>query len=336
MSHRLRFARIAAVLAVAVVTPLMAHAPAYASIPITVKNLDGVPFSDRMVFNRIQTPVDSKEKTHDKAKLRVTYPGTTSTKISALTISGPWKLVSPPALPKTLGAGEYFDLTVQFTATSGRVSNGSLTIKSTASTNVVQLSGYWQSVSEQGQEPTMQEISAMMGWKTNVPADMVDAGRVRAFGDEILSPYWKRADSSKSIGVRQIAAEHHYTEGDPVGWFDKTTFTKHTLYTHDGYYAQSLLPPLLGSTSPANGSISTGSTIGFSIGNELSDDAKNDQLGDQKKGCTGKCGHHIRFFPVKDRAGAVMPNTYFMCDDYASVNYDYQDNVYLLTNVKPA
>jgi hypothetical protein len=44
----------------------------------------------------------------------------------------------------------------------------------------------------------------------------------------------------------------------------------------------------------------------------------------------------MRFWKVKDRSGAVVPNTYFMGMDYAGINYDYNDNVYLISNVQPA
>lgn len=32
----------------------------------------------------------------------------------------------------------------------------------------------------------------------------------------------------------------------------------------------------------------------------------------------------------------VIPNAYIMAMDYAGINYDYNDNVYLITNIKPA
>jgi hypothetical protein len=44
----------------------------------------------------------------------------------------------------------------------------------------------------------------------------------------------------------------------------------------------------------------------------------------------------MRFWTVKDRTGAVVPNTYLMGMDYTGINYDYNDNVYLISNVQPA
>ena len=50
----------------------------------------------------------------------------------------------------------------------------------------------------------------------------------------------------------------------------------------------------------------------------------------------GGYGHHIRFFPARDRSGNVIADTYLMGLDYQGINYDYQDVVYLISNVKPA
>ena len=50
------------------------------------------------------------------------------------------------------------------------------------------------------------------------------------------------------------------------------------------------------------------------------------------------CGHHVRFWPLKDRSGNVVPNAYLLAMDYSgnTINYDYNDNLYLVTNVKPS
>ena len=46
-------------------------------------------------------------------------------------------------------------------------------------------------------------------------------------------------------------------------------------------------------------------------------------------------------FPVRDHTGAIVPNTYFMCLDYSvgadavGENFDFQDMVFVVTNVKP-
>jgi len=87
--------------------------------------------------------------------------------------------------------------------------------------------------------------------------------------------------------------------------------------------------PAAGTFMPAAGTV-----FGFHITNEYSDDTLN-------KRKTGG-GHHIRFFPLRDHLGNLVPNNYIMTMDYSLVgptmtqNYDFQDNVYIVSNVKPA
>ncbi len=45
--------------------------------------------------------------------------------------------------------------------------------------------------------------------------------------------------------------------------------------------------------------------------------------------------HAVRVFPARDRVGQLIPHTYLVCFEEAS-NGDYQDYVFLLSNVKPA
>ena len=50
----------------------------------------------------------------------------------------------------------------------------------------------------------------------------------------------------------------------------------------------------------------------------------------------GGWGHHIRFYPLRDGNGNLVPNTYLLVIDYNGVNYDYNDNMYIISNIKPA
>ena len=68
---------------------------------------------------------------------------------------------------------------------------------------------------------------------------------------------------------------------------------------------------------------------------EWSDPTLNDGAKDVSNGCVAPCGHHVRFWPAKDRAGVVIPGAYVMGMDYSGINYDYQDNIYLVTNIQP-
>jgi glucose/arabinose dehydrogenase len=312
---------------------------------LTLQNLDGVPFDDRLVFNRIGTLANPPTNgVHDRATLRLRNTGTGPLTINGLPISGPWQLVSPPALPATIAAGASLDLTVRFIAETGRVSAGTLTIQSndaSAPSKVVQLAGYWQSLSENGQEPTLAEIIQIMGYQTAITSpgqSLNQDGFVRATGDEVLAPYWVRVDTSKPVSVRQLAAFHSCFNLATLQWFDKGSATRTGVVTMAGGDCQSLLQRKSdGSGNPAAGTFAPSGSFGLGVdGSEFSDPTLNNTGPDFSNGCPGPCGHHVRFWAVKDRNGNVVPNTWLMSMDYAGVNYDYNDNVYLISNMKPA
>jgi len=66
------------------------------------------------------------------------------------------------------------------------------------------------------------------------------------------------------------------------------------------------------------------------VDNEWSDPTKNVQ---EKSG--GGYGHHLRFFPVRTLSGLLIPDTYLLVMDYQGINYDYQDNIYIISNIRP-
>jgi hypothetical protein len=269
--------------------------------------------------------------------------GTNALTITSLPISGPWQLVTPPALPATVAAGGTLDLTLRFVADGGSVWNGTLTIQSNDPTNpstVVQLAGWWQSISEGGVEPSLTQLMQVFGYKTAITfpgQPLSQAGLIRNVGDEVLSPYWLRADTTKPVTVRQIAAYHGCTAGAGLFWHLRGSTALTGLFTSAKEDCQSLLPRLADLSGPATNTLAPGSAFGFTVdGLEWSDDTKNSTGADVSNGCAGPCGHHMRFWLVRDRSGAVVPNQYLMSMDYSGINYDYQDNVFLITNMRPA
>jgi hypothetical protein len=324
---------------------------------LSVQNLDGLPENGRMIFNRINV-LDPKvaNVVHDRGKLRLRNTGGQTLSIKSLSISGPWKIVGTP--PTSIAPGKSVDLTVQFTANkapaysynqTGYYDNphgggayfGSLTIKTNdpvRPTQTEQLAGWWQSQSEHNAEPSLQTIVNLVGnYQTNIATGhqptLPEPGGKRLYGEEVSSAYWTVADSTHSVSVRLLAAWHGQGKAVTLGWYGKGSFSSHTVFVASGAEGQSFLPHLQGQpTVPAAGSFSSGgATFGFKIDAEWTDDKRNPQTGG---------GHHIRFYPVRDRNGNRVANTYFMCSDYGSgggtQNFDFQDEVYLVTNVKPA
>src|SRR5207248_1102884 len=152
-------------------------------------------------------------------------------------------------------------------------------------------------------------------------------GKLSRDGDEVISPYWNRADTTLPVSVRQIDAFHTQGNTSTAFWFLKGASSATSLFTADGDEGQSFLPHVNVATvgvvgaNYAMNSFTPSNTFGFKIDGEWSDDTKNVQ---EQSG--GGYGHHVRFYVVKDRDGKIVANTYLMAMDYSGINYDYQDN----------
>ena len=340
-----------------------ASAPSNAEIE--VENRDGVPFPDRIAFSRIQNPEDGTRLTpngqccvpvnyvHDTATLRVKNTGSDPLEINGLSLTGPWQLVDQINLPTTVATGGQLDVQVRFVAqfagTQNGLHNGTLTVESNdadESQKSVELSGFWQSVSEGGQEPTLTDIAKVFGYKTKIVGSgqaINGSGRIQAVGDEVISPYWQRADATKSVTARQLAAYHSQGNTATLSWTNKGSTSSTAVLTHKGTDGQTVLPRKSDSQAIAQASFAPSATVfGFRIDAEYSDPTLNNRQVDYNNNCPlpapgelETCGHHVRFWPVRDQSGTVIPDTYLMTMDYAGVNYDYNDNVYLLENIKP-
>lgn len=309
---------------------------------IEIQNLDNVPYSDRLVFSRIgslSNPPDNG--VHDTVTLRTKNLGTSPLRITSVPITGPWELLNNVNLPTTITPGGQLDLRIRFKATSGNVHNGTLTINSNdadEANKVIQLSGFWQSVSEGNQEPSLNEILQVFGYQTKVtnPGQKLNQnGLVQAVGDEVLSAYWQRANLNQPVSVRQLAAYHTQGNTATIFWHTKGSNATKVVFTHTGVDGQTLLPRKRDLIQPAQGSFNPNGAFGFKIDQEWSDPTKNNQLIDQQKGSPGPSGHHVRFWVARDRQGKIVPNAWIVAMDYSGINYDYQDNVYLVSNIKP-
>jgi hypothetical protein len=334
----------------------------FLSATLKVENLDILPGFERLIFNRIQIPNSTKPNyVKDTGQIKLTNTGNQTLTVGSPTISGPFKLVG--SLPTTIAAGKTATVKVQFIAnkppaytynqTAGyNATNqagayiGSLKFKTNdpaQATYTEELAGWFQTHSENNEEPNLQVlINLIANYKTTIaPAKTVLLSEpdtaAKYYGEEVISGYWSAADASKPVGVRQLAAFH--TQGDdvPLNWYRKSDKVPNALYTTDGLAGQAFLPYKKGQKGVAAfGTFSPGTAVfGFKIQKEFSDDKLNTVRP------TGG-GHHVRFYPVRDHNGNKLANLYFMVLDYSQVgpgskqNYDFQDNVYLVSNVKPA
>ena len=162
--------------------------PAAASPTLAVENKDGVPFPDRLVFSRIRDvdPVVGNS-VHDQSTLIVRNTGAAPLVISSATLNtSDFTIVSGGTSggPVTVAPGGTASVTLKFvynnpTARRVLVRNGTLTLSTNDAahpTQVVRLSGLWQSYSEEGntgtsQEGNLNEIVRVLGYQIDVGPD---------------------------------------------------------------------------------------------------------------------------------------------------------------------
>jgi hypothetical protein len=324
---------------------------------IEIENLDGVPYNDWLSFNRIN---NSGLPTHRQVTLRIKNTAATPLVVSSITINGndaAWfRIPAGDAAGFTVAANSAHDVLVTFQAGPDGNQRGlrraTMSINSSdvnAPVTTVELAGYNMPNLGGDDEPTLQQIVDTFGYSTNIlnPNEGQslrgsNPGAYIAVGDEVLSGRWRRADTSKPVYVRQLVA----LAGDKSRASVVISGNSFRNYVSDW---QSFLPrkedtpydpgnpdniPPPG--GPAEMSFNNNGPFNITVGGYNSIHTENDYPpvdGDDRSDM-----HAIRFWPVRDRQGKLVPNTYLFGQDIvgSSVsNFDYQDNVYLITNVRP-
>ena len=334
--------------------------PQNASGTLAIENLDRIPYNDRLVFNRADCCTSLAF--HRQSTLRISNIGTTPLNVNSLAISGTdpsWFQITQAAnvSPFTIDAGSFRDVTIRFVrdqnftgptddpANPGLIQgprNAILTISSSDPSKpnqLVELSGYNSPLQGGGNEATLQEIADNFGYGTIFlnPGQSLrtngsyPAGSLVAVGDEVLSGFWLRANGEEPVYVRQMVASSKTAAGETFRLTGSPTIR------HGGNEYQSYLP--LNNVVPAGPTemtITPSTTAPFEI--FIGGLGSNRAFADATK------AHGVRLWPLRDREGRLVPNSYIVGHDYVStvgstaggVNYDYQDNVYLVTNIRPA
>ena len=311
-------------------------------------------FNSWMAFNTKPVAQANGGLSHDSATLRIHNDDTESLSITGLSFSGTdnnnWDLPGGEdnALPIVIAAGAFYDLDVDFVATSNKkVHRAQLNVTSTDTatpTAIMQLGGYWQSQSEGGQEPNVAQIVQAFGFGTQIvgPGEQINnGGLLTTIGEEVLSQFWTRPDTNKPVYVRQLAAFHSCCANTATVFLQPNIAGTGTtsIFTHNGVWAQSFFPLINGGSGNfAEGTITPPNDVfGFKIDPEWSDWTRNNAGPDICNSTPedDQCGHHVRFWPARDFNDNLIPNAWLMVMDYAGINYDFNDNVYYVTNIQP-
>ncbi|MFD3443829.1 malectin domain-containing carbohydrate-binding protein, partial [Microbacteriaceae bacterium 4G12] len=302
-----------------------------------VTRVNGAPapgFSeDWVALQRINSGVTTHQ-VMDQATVTVTNTGAKNLRISGMTLgganAGQFEIVNPPTTPLTVAPGASTPVTVKFIANSGSrgVRSAQLTIASSdpaKPATVVQLRGGYMGAPEGGSELTLPEITALFGWTTSI-GTLVNGDEMRTSplkGEEVRTLQWKRADTTLPVTARQLAAFHgccEQTERITINGVGST---------HIAPYSQSILPPSSTAGAPTQVSTSPAGNFTFSVSGQTTNNVNYMAL---------------KTWPVRDRSGVIVPGAWIVGHDYISspnqcgiapTNCDFQDNVYLITNMLP-
>jgi hypothetical protein len=199
-------------------------------------------------------------------------------------------------------------------------------------------------------EPGLQDLLTTLGYSTVTGINTTYTATTRApVGDEIISPYFKRADTSKPVGLYPIAryvAATTFTSD--TGWTNGKVNARQVAYrfpadqidetpddgVDNAVYVEN--QKLLPAVAPGSSTTFTPSTAVFGIAGNYAN-YTDDQFNKADDG-SGNVYRNLRVFPAKGAGGAVIPNTYIIGVDVnvsSDKNFDHQDQVMLLTNATP-
>ncbi|MDQ3535599.1 MAG: malectin domain-containing carbohydrate-binding protein [Bacteroidota bacterium] len=328
---------------------------------VDVDNLDKFPAKDHLTFSRIQIPwarsTGPFNANHDLVTVRITNKGLAPLRIDNLAISNNNYFVIENivgttysgSFPVNLNSRQFIDVTVKFIAENPgtwkwiKILHENLTIISNDPKNpekLVYLHGLWQLQGEDKYEPTAQDMLDAFGFKTRTGFAMKDPDKgnpTKLKGDEVFSPYFVRADPNQPVYARQMAAYHGCcNDTETLRYNIKGTKERTNIFTHRKEDGQSLLPRLLNSNNPAEKSFTPHVEVfGLNVGKDYTDPALN-TFPEPYDIDNNKIG--IRVWKVLDAQGKIIPNAFIIANDYLGgqwTNYDYNDNMYFISNIKP-
>ncbi len=313
-------------------------------------------FDDWLTMSRVASVPGTEEggnhpewrnlEVRDTAALRIANPDAEEPLyLTRLTLdTAAFTLPQRPELPLEIAPGGSFDLTVQFVAAQGErgVRLGVLEIGSSDSTAQVQLAGVFMEQPEGNSEVNLQQIVDAFGYTTDIGLEgerLSEAPDTALAGDEVRASFWTRANPDEPIYVRQLAAYHGCCNEENFIELLSRSGESLGAFFHAASYGQSVLPLIAGETGPAEMVLPPAMQPAMQPTDafEIIVGAVGDTYSTNTDGNLG-----VRLWPVVGRDGEVIAGAYIVAEDYVQegcgegfANCDYQDNVFLMTNVEP-
>ena len=193
----------------------------------------------------------------------------------------------------------------------------------------VELHGLKKAGYEGDEEPPLQAVLQTLGYGVDVGwATLSNHLDPIPQGEEVVAPLFQAAGPGQ---VRLTSLARYSPAGVvPFGWYtNQSGVNRYPVGQLEGSLAnaQTLYPQLASGGSQFNPRDSA-----FGIFVELPERNRFDYSTDV---LNANDTHRSRIYPARDRSGNILANTFLVCFEEAG-NGDYQDNVFLLENVKPA
>ncbi len=354
------------------------------SIPgLSIRNQLGLPYSDRLVLERIGNvqpdPCDFELEPdcdpNDNPYEGITFPTTGIVELqntggSPLQLSLSFINNNLFVFPNgestiTVAPGETKELQIEFNPSGNEkgIYPAALLVESGGQTAGLELVGSYQTKPGGSREPSLIVLSRDLfgyktdiGTKTKLPGPELETPLV---GDEVRSSTWEAADPNSPVTALQLAAFHDCCKDSyPFELREPGGASAFATMEPAQAYGQSIYPRQADNESLTELSANpTGPFEVFSAGYSSNPENKRNK---------NRLG--VRFWPLKDRDGTAVPNTYIVGQDFVITgctatptnpdapedpdggdsdllspaqsaiiaNCDYQDNVYILRNVRPA
>ncbi len=348
-------------------------APGNANADIGIQSLDPAYFDDRLHFSYLENPDavapdDADRDFKDTGVVRISNTGTEPLEFLESQLTGPFVLANPALFEGlTLAPGAFVDVTVLFnraaytpptTNIDGTSTTffGELTLRTNDADSpvaTVDLAGFWQARDEGGQEPNVNEIWQIFGFGNRIEGLRLQGGGenstlstndvfAKTDETEVLSPYWRIAEGFTQAKITQIAA-FHGTGGATMGIHNPGNKGQGTTFwNHEGTDNQRLLPNSGNDTTFSTRTFSNADISDGWLGNEVFGINVAGLSTDPRLNPTGgvivpgaQQGHTVKVFQALDANGNVIPNVFLGVMDYTGINYDYNDNLFVIEGVEP-
>jgi hypothetical protein len=240
--------------------------------------------------------------------------------------SAAFELVMPPAPNLELAGGAKQELSVRFNPSAIQLFEGGVLIRTSdaALSGRVALFGLGTKGLEGENEPFLKIVLTTLGYDVDVGGNGLLSTTAPLVGSEVAA---QRFEASGAEPIELVpVARYSPEEPIPYGFYTASAETKVGTISSDQF--QELNPGVDAGSEKTF--VAPAGPFGLYTVSEThstyTEDSKN--AGNQVQ-------HAVRTYPLKDREGAAIANSYLVCFEEAA-NGDYQDYVFTIRNVKPA